>query len=75
MMHNPRFTRIHSSPKETQLQTCCVSFGKDCTLRTELSMGNEFLLGIIEVYHGGLCIAWDEARCCTLKSKYRVGMF
>ncbi len=30
IMHNPRFTCIHSSPKETQLQKCCVSFGKEC---------------------------------------------
>ncbi len=31
-MHNPRFTGIHSSPKETQLQECCVSFGKECRI-------------------------------------------
>ncbi len=30
MMYNPRFTGIHSSPKERQLQKCCVSFEKEC---------------------------------------------
>ncbi len=28
MLHNPRFTGIHSSPKERQLQKSCVSFGQ-----------------------------------------------
>ncbi len=31
MMHNPIFTGVHSSPKETQLQKCCASFGKECS--------------------------------------------
>ncbi len=31
MMYNPRFTGIHSSPKERQLPKCCVSFDKECT--------------------------------------------
>ena len=30
LMHNPRVTGIHSSPKERQLQKCCVSFRNDC---------------------------------------------
>ncbi len=30
-MYNPRFTGVHSSPKERQLQKCCVSFGKECS--------------------------------------------
>ncbi len=28
--YNPRFTGIHSSPKERQLQKCCISFQNDC---------------------------------------------
>ncbi len=32
MMYNPRFTGIHSSPKERQLLKCCVSFEKECIL-------------------------------------------
>ena len=28
--YNPRFTGIHSSPKERQLPNCCVSFEKEC---------------------------------------------
>ncbi len=32
-IYNPRFTGIHSSPKERQLQKCCVSFGKECTVQ------------------------------------------
>ncbi len=31
MMDSPRFTGIHSSPKERQLRKCCVSFEKECT--------------------------------------------
>ena len=34
MMYNPRFTGIHSSPKERQLAKCCVSFEKECTKRS-----------------------------------------
>ena len=29
-LDNPRFTGIHSSPKERQLPKCCVSFEKEC---------------------------------------------
>ncbi len=42
MMHNPRFTGIHSCPKEKQLQKCCVSFGKDCR-RTKLYPSHSYL--------------------------------
>ncbi len=43
IMYNPRFTGIHSSPKERQLPKCCVSFEKECMcIRT--SMGSTFAL-------------------------------
>ena len=28
----PKFTDLHSSPKERQLQKSCVSFGEECSL-------------------------------------------
>ena len=38
-MYNPRFTGIHSSPKERQLQKCCVSFLKECIPECTVSAG------------------------------------
>ncbi len=33
MKFGPKFTDLHSSPKERQLQKSCVSFGEECTYR------------------------------------------
>ncbi len=30
MTFGPKFTDLHSSPKERQLQKSCVSFGEEC---------------------------------------------
>ncbi len=55
MMHNPRFTRIHSSPKETQLQKCCVSFGKDCSFYPLSTMQAFSTLGVLCVHLLEIC--------------------
>ena len=34
MTFGPKFTDLHSTPKERQLQKSCVSFGEECTLRS-----------------------------------------
>ncbi len=31
MKIGPKFTDLHSSPKERQLQKSCVSFGEECS--------------------------------------------
>ena len=37
MIHDVRFTDIHSSPKEMQPSRTCVSYGEDCISKSEFS--------------------------------------
>ncbi len=39
MTFGPKFTDLHSSPKERQLQKSCVSFGEECILSRATSLG------------------------------------
>ncbi len=57
MTFDPKFTDLHSSPKERQLQKKCVSFGEECTI-----LPFTLIVHITAFYEKLDCLyAWDEA--------------
>ncbi len=41
MTFGPKFTDLHSSPKDWQLQKSCVSFGEECTGKDRSVLSDE----------------------------------
>ena len=62
MTFGPKFTDLHSSPKERQLQTSCVSFGEECIVakaRFSVTHKNVCLLGNMgTIMYTIPCVNW-----------------
>ncbi len=55
MIHDVRFTDIHSSPKEMQPSRTCISFGEECSITTVVQLMFDAINVRFLAYHSISC--------------------